>query len=221
MPTYRVREVTASDQLNDHCMDTDYNPSFASMLAGADAVFYHNQGVDLAAIGQYGAAEQSYLKALKIKKKFIGKDAISTAHSHYTLGGLYVATNRLDDAEKHLAIAVRVRNADAVGPTFDAAAARETLAVVYEMKGDLVAAKQMRKSTGKFACGNYEKVCPIPSPPDDLSLMFVPYSVYNKFSIRPNSDNVPGALYVLRAVFLCLNTNITCRLFSIVLRYAR
>jgi len=94
------------------------------------------------------------------------KDAISTAHSHYTLGGLYVATNRLDDAEKHLAIAVRIRNADVVGPTF--------MAVVYEMKGDLVAAKQMRK-------------------------------------LRPNSDNVPGALYVLRAVPLCLNTNITCR----------
>ena len=114
------------------------------MLAGADAVYFHNQGVDLAAIGQYGAAEQSYLKALKIKNK-IDKNAISTAHSHYTLGGIYVATNRLDDAEKHLAIAVRIRNADAVGPTFDAAAAREILAVVYEMKGDLVAAKQMRK----------------------------------------------------------------------------
>jgi|SRR6266545_3226914 len=60
-----------------------------------------------------------------------------------------------DEAEKHLKIAVEIRNADVIGPTFDAAFSRENLAVVYEMRGDLVAAKQMRKSTGKFACGNH------------------------------------------------------------------
>jgi len=62
----------------------------------------------------------------------------------------------LDDAERHLGLAVAIRNAD--GPTFDAAGSRENLGVVYEMRGNLVAAKQMRKSTGVYACGNYH-VC--------------------------------------------------------------
>ena len=67
----------------------------------------------------------------------------------------------------------------------------------YEMRGNLVAAKKMRKSTGKFACGNYRNVHPILSPPDDLTLIFgVPYSVRDEFSIRADSDNVPGALYI-------------------------
>jgi ADP-ribosylglycohydrolase len=43
-------------------------------------------------------------------------------------------------AEKHLEIALRIRNADVKGPTFDAATSREKLAVVYEMRGNLVAA---------------------------------------------------------------------------------
>jgi len=81
--------------------------------------------------------------------------------------------DRLDDAEKHLEIAVRIRNADARGPTLDAALSREYLAIVYERRGDLVAAKKMRTSTGEFACGNRENVHPIQSPLDDLTLMFV------------------------------------------------
>ena len=157
-------------------MDTCDKPTLAFAFASADAVFFHNEGVDLAAIGRYGAAEQSYLKSLEIKNKILGEDAISTAHTHYTIGELYTDINRLDEAENHLAIAVRIRNADVKGPTFDAATARENLAVVYEMKGDLVAAKQMRKSTGKFACGNYKNVS-IPIPQvcrnDIFVLMFV------------------------------------------------
>jgi len=108
--------------------------------------------------------------------------------------------NRLDDAEKHLMTAVSIRDADAGDPNFNAALSRESLAVVYEMRGDLVAAKHMRRSTGKFACGNYENGVngPIQNPSNGLSLMFVvTYSVRDEFSIRVGSDNVPSALYVL------------------------
>jgi len=216
MPTSRVTKTA-------HVMGSHPNPTLAFTLASIEAVHNHNEGVDLAAEGQYEAAEQRYLKALDIKIKTMGEDAISTALTHTTLGELYTATNRLDDAEKHLKIAMKIRQEDAKGPTFDAAMSRENLAVVYEMRGNLVAAKQIRKSTGKFACGNYRNVHPILSPLDEPALMFViPYSVRDEFSIRADSDNVPGALYVL---FLSstsrLNTNITCRLFSIVLTHAK
>ena len=131
------------------------NPSASYALALPEAAQNNNEGLALMQRGQYDAAEKKYLKALDLKIRYNGEDAITTALSHNALGELYIATNRLDEAEKHLQLAIKIRNAE--GPTFDAAASRENLAIVYEMRGDLLAAKKMRKSTGKFACGN-EKV---------------------------------------------------------------
>lgn len=135
-------------------LNAHVNPTPAYAMAMGEAIQNNNEGLALKQSGQYDAAEQKYLKALDIKLKHIGENAITTALSHNALGELYIAMNRLDDAEKHLKTAVKIRNAD--GPTFDAATSRENLAIIYEMRGDLVAAKQMRKSTGKFACGNYD-----------------------------------------------------------------
>jgi len=136
--------------------ETHINPSQEYAAALTEAIQLNNQGLALHKAGQNEAAEALYLKALNLKLKYIGKDEITTALSHNALGELYIAMNRLDDAEKHLDIAVRIRNGE--GPTFDAACSRENLAIVYEMRGNLLAAKQMRKSTGNFACGNYD-VC--------------------------------------------------------------
>jgi hypothetical protein len=97
-----------------------------------------------------------YLRSLNLKLQHFGENAVTTSLSHNALGELYIAMNRLDDAERHLGLAVTIRNAE--GPTFDAAVSRENLAVVCEMRGNLVAAKQMRKSTGMYACSNYN-VC--------------------------------------------------------------
>ena len=130
------------------------NPSPAYAMAMGEAIQNNNEGLALKQSGMYEAAEKKYLKALNLKLTHIGENAITTALSHNALGELYIVMNRLDDAEKHLELAVKIRNAD--GPTFDAATSRENLAVVYEMRGDLTAAKQMRKSTGKYACGNYD-----------------------------------------------------------------
>ena len=130
------------------------NPSPTYAMAMGEAIQNNNEGLALKQSGQYEAAEQKYLRALDIKLNHIGRTAITTALSHNALGELYIAMNRLDDAEKQLKAAVEIRNAD--GPTFDAATSRENLAIVYEMRGNLVAAKQMRKSTGKYACGNYD-----------------------------------------------------------------
>ncbi len=143
--------------------NTHVNPTPAYAMALGEAIQNNNEGLALMQSGQYQAAEQKYLRALDIKLKHIGEDAITTALSHNALGELYIAMNRLDDAERHLRIAVRIRNLD--GPTFDAAASRENLAIVYEMRGNLRAAKQMRKSTGVYACGN-DDVCLTPSFPN-------------------------------------------------------
>ena len=143
-------------------VNTHINPTPAYAMAMGEAIQNNNEGLALKQRGMYEAAEQKYLRALDLKLKHIGENAITTALSHNALGELYIAMNRLDDAEKHLDLAVKIRNAD--GPTFDAATSRENLAVVYEMRGDLKAAKQMRKSAGKYACGNYD-VRPILRPP--------------------------------------------------------
>ena len=134
------------------------NPDSDYASAQLEAAQNNNEGLDLMQRGQYQAAETKYLKALDLKLRYIGENAITTALSHNALGELYISMNRLDEAEKHLQLAVKIRNAE--GPTFDAAASRENLAIVYEMRGDLLAAKQMRKSTGKFACGNERVRCP-------------------------------------------------------------
>jgi len=130
------------------------NPT--TFMAREEATQCNNQGLALRQSGQYDAAEQKYLRSLEIKLQHFGENSVNIALSHNALGELYISMNRLDDAERYLELAVAVRNAD--GPAFDAAGSRENLAVVYEMRGNLVAAKQMRKSTGVYACGNYH-VC--------------------------------------------------------------
>ena len=130
------------------------NPTSAYKMAMREAVQNNNEGLALKRGGQYEVAEKKYLKALDLKLRYIGENQITTALSHNALGELYIAMSRLDEAEKHLDLAVKIRDAD--GPTFDAATSRENLAIVYEMRGNLLAAKQMRKSTGKYACGNYD-----------------------------------------------------------------
>jgi len=132
------------------------NPSPTYAMAMGEAIQNNNEGLALKQRGMYEAAEQKYLRALDLKLTHIGENTITTALSHNALGELYIVMDRLDDAERQLEAAVEIRNAD--GPTFDAATSRENLATVYEMRGNLVAAKQMRKSTGKYACGNYD--CP-------------------------------------------------------------
>ncbi len=126
-------------------------------MAISEAVRNNNEGLALKENEQYEAAEEKYLKALDLKLKYIGENTVTTALSHNALGELYIVMNRLDEAEKHLELAIEIRNAD--GPTFDAATSRENLATIYEMRGNLLAAKRMRKSTGKFACGNYDVRC--------------------------------------------------------------
>lgn len=139
--------------------NTHVNPTPAHMAVMPEYGQNNREGLALKERGMYEAAEQKYLRALDLKLTHVGENAVTTALTHNALGELYIAMNRLDDAERYLELAVKIRNAD--GPTIDAAVSRENLATVYEIRGDLKAAKQMRESTGKYACGNYN-VCPSP-----------------------------------------------------------
>ena len=188
-------------------LNTHINPTPAYAMAMSEAIQNNNEGLALKRSGQYAAAEQKYLKALDIKLKHIGEKTITTALSHNALGELYIAMNRLDDAEKHLEIAVKIRNAD--GPTFDAATSRENLAIVYEMRGNLLAAKQMRKSTGMYACGNYDvsliSYLPLAAPEGGHRLQ-CPGQVFNKNELKHcGKCTVCLSLYLpLTAVMLTL-----------------
>lgn len=148
-------------------LKTSINPSLTFAAAASASTQLQNEGLALEQSGQYVAAENKYLESLDLKLKYIGANKTTTGISRNALGELYTTLNRLDEAEKHLELAVKIRNAD--GPTFDAAVSRENLAIVYEKRGDLLAAKQMRKSTGKYACSNYNVcICRSPScPPAD------------------------------------------------------
>ena len=196
---------------------THINPTPAYAMVMTEAVQNNNEGLALKESGQYEAAEKKYLKALDLKLKHIGENAITTALSHNALGELYIAMNRLDEAENHLQLAVKIRNAG--GPTFDAATSRENLAIIYEMRGDLVAAKKMRKSTGKFACGNYDVRRTLPT---FSRLPTVVHSAPGKFSTRVSSNTVESALYASLSFYTDhQSANMTSRPSITVVRNAR
>lgn len=92
-----------------------------------EAITNNNEGLALKQSGQYEAAEKKYLKL-----KHVGETAVTAALSHNALGELYIAMNRLDEAEKHLQLAVKIRNGN--NPTFDAATSMENLTTVYETR---------------------------------------------------------------------------------------
>jgi len=91
-------------------------------LRDGDARSYSEQERRPRSVGR-AASTRPQSRALDIRLNHVGEYAIATALSHNTLGELYITMNRLDDAEKRLEIAIRIRNGD--GPTFDAATSRE------------------------------------------------------------------------------------------------
>jgi hypothetical protein len=85
----------------------------------------------------------------------------------------------------HIELAVRIC---ADGPTSEAAASRENLAIVYEMRGNLLAAKRMRMSTGQFTCGNSD-VCTV----SDSLRLATSQEILPEVGLRPRalSSSIP------------------------------
>lgn len=129
--------------------------SSESMAVAQEAVALNNEGLRLSETGDFAGAERLHLKALDIKLRGMGPSAFSTSISYNELGETYIRMHELEKAESNLKKAIEIRNMYP-NHAFDAAVSREYLAQVYEMRGDLVKAKETRLSAGKLniACAH-------------------------------------------------------------------
>lgn len=117
------------------------------------AVELNNRAMALCHAGNHVAAERLHHQALGIKITAFGADSIQAALSFNALGQEQRHLGNLVDAEANLKEAVRIRNE--IGSPFDGAVSRENLAQVYEEKGDLAAAKELRLTKPlEMACAN-------------------------------------------------------------------
>lgn len=137
--------------------DITINPSPAAFRALSEGVSLNNQGRARLNQCDYEGAVQAYKRALELKLAGLGVNNSSTALSYNALGEAYIKLGRLDEAEDHLSKAVSI--AMECNPPHDQAYYRENLGVVYEMKGNLKMANEIRRrgAPDKILCA-YEKV---------------------------------------------------------------
>lgn len=95
---------------------------------------------------------------ITIDRKVFGKRSSSIAVSYNKLGEIYCEMGMFSDAEEPLRKAVEIR--EALAENFETAMSRrDNLARVYEWKGDMKAAQEMRmrgRPAKNVACGNIE-----------------------------------------------------------------
>ncbi|KAI0068207.1 hypothetical protein BV25DRAFT_1987024 [Artomyces pyxidatus] len=134
------------------------NPSLKHSVAAMEAPRLQNEAQMRERQGDFAAAERLYLRAIEIRNEAFGPGNSYVAINQNSLGELYIKINRLDDAEAMLNQAMAIRTV--TGPPFDAAVTRDNLARVFEMRGNLDAAREMRLrgSPDQIACGHYK--CP-------------------------------------------------------------
>lgn len=131
------------------------NPSAGVASAVASGSQLNNEALRLERQGDIEGAERKHLEAIRVKEAGLGTDDVTTALSYNGLGELYLTMQRLDKAEEYLNKALRVR--EHAGPRSDLAVTRDNLGRLFEMKGDLQAAEEMRLrgAPDNVACSNY------------------------------------------------------------------
>ena len=135
---------------------THINPTAGQAHGLTSGVGLNNEALRLEAMGDLEGAERMHLRAIEVKEASLGPGDMTTAVSYNGLGELYLTMQRLDKAEEYLNKALRVREHS--GPKSDLSVTRDNLAKLYEMKGNLQAAQEMRlrgKADDNIACGNY------------------------------------------------------------------
>ena len=140
------------------------NPSAGQAVGLTSGVDLNNHALSLERQGDLAGAERAHLQAIQVKEASLGTDHYTTALSYNGLGELYLTLERLDKAEEYLNKALRVREHS--GPRSDLAVTRDNLGRLFEMKGDLRAAAEMRMrgAPDNIACGNYNvslHICPL------------------------------------------------------------
>jgi len=137
-------------------VDFTINPTPVKYAAMTTAVDLNNRAIAAERSGDYVTAEKLYLEAIAIKERGLGTNDPGTAITYNALGELYLTMKRLDDAEKYLTKAVKIRNPK--GTVLDAAVSRENLAQLYEARGNLEKVKETRLSgqPDKMVCSHYQ-----------------------------------------------------------------
>lgn len=105
-----------------------------------------NEAYEQAHRGRYADAERLHARSLQLKAGSVGLQHVSVATSYNGLGEAQMNLGRLDEAEDNLRKAITFR--EAFNQVYETACSKESLAQVYEMRGDLAQAKEFRKQWG-------------------------------------------------------------------------
>ncbi len=129
-------------------------PTMEQVVGFADGTDLQQEAADLESQGHVAAAEHKYLEAIRAKEAGFGPDHYTTATSYDSLGELYLKTGQVDKAEEYLNKALRAREDSDFSS--DLAMTRDSLGKLFEMKGDLQAARDIRLKglPDNIACGN-------------------------------------------------------------------
>lgn len=130
------------------------HPPMEQLFGWAGGSDIQNEARDLENQGDFAATESKYLEAIRSKEAGFGPDHYTTGSSYDSLGELYLKMGRVDKAEEYLNKALRARENS--GFSSDLAMTRDSLGKVYEMKGDLKAAQEIRLKglPDNIACTN-------------------------------------------------------------------
>lgn len=131
------------------------NPTGKQTNGLTSGVDLNNKALSSESQGDIAGAERVHLQAIQVKEASLGTEHFTTAVSYNGLGELYLKTAQLDKAEEYLKKAMSVREHE--GPKEDLAVTRDNLGRLFEMKGELGTAAQMRLrgALDNIACGNY------------------------------------------------------------------
>ena len=131
------------------------NPGLNMTLGLTEGIKHNNEALRLERQGDLAGAERAHLQAIAVKESGLGLDHFTTAVSYNGLGEVYLKMNQLDKAEEYLNKALRIREKS--GPQTDLAGTRDNLARLFEVRGNLDAAEEMRRRgapNNNIACGN-------------------------------------------------------------------
>ncbi|KAI0788423.1 hypothetical protein C8Q75DRAFT_854374 [Abortiporus biennis] len=148
-----------------------YPEGSAEGRAIQEGMSYNKEALRLMRLGDYSGAEAQHLRAIQDQERGLPKNSnhLSIGISYNGLGEVYILMNHLDDAEHYLLLAIRVRQNG--GPAMDLAMSRDNLGKVYEMRGNLMKAKELRLegSPDDMICSNFTCTTGIKLPLNQLS----------------------------------------------------
>ncbi|GJE86135.1 zf-MYND domain-containing protein [Phanerochaete sordida] len=143
-------------------------PDPATLAQHKQAATLHNEGMALERQGKHADAIKLFKKALEIKLAAMGRTE-GTAVTYNALAESQIQLGQLDDALENVQQALAIVNQQ--GSVNNQAYYRETLGLIYEMKGDLEKARSTRTGSppDRYLCSYFQCPNPAPQPLGQLS----------------------------------------------------